>query len=41
MITDAVEYNFDLLMMSTTVLEQCWKHVEAYKKLIIKEELVH
>ena len=28
---------FNLLMMSTTVLE----HVEAYNKLIIKQEFVH
>ena len=33
MIPDAVQYNFDLLMMST----QCSKHVEAYNKLIIKK----
>jgi len=36
-IPDAVQYNFDLLMMST----QCSKHVEAYNKLIIKQEFVH
>ena len=29
--------NFDLLMMSA----QCSKYVEAYNKLIIKQELVH
>ena len=34
--SDAVKYNFDLLMMS----KYCSKHVEAYNK-IIKEEFVH
>ena len=34
MIPDAVLYNFDLLMVST----YCSKHVEAYNKLIIKQE---
>ena len=29
--------NFDLLMMST----MCSKHVEAYNKLIIKQDFVH
>ena len=33
-IPDAKLYNIDLLMMST----QCSKHVEAYNKLIIKQE---
>ena len=37
MIPDAVLYNFDLLMISTW----CSKHVEAYNKLIIKEDFVH
>ena len=36
-IPDAVKYNFDLLIMIT----QCSKHVEAYNKLIIKQEFVH
>ena len=36
-IPDAVQYNFELLMMST----QCSKHVEAYNKLIIKQDFVH
>jgi len=36
MIPDAVQYNFDLVMMST----QCSKHVEAYNKLTIKQEFV-
>ena len=31
------EYNFDLLMMSTW----CSKHVEAFNKLIIKQDFVH
>ena len=31
------EDNFDSLMMST----QCSKHVEAYNKLIIKQDFVH
>ena len=30
-------YNFDLLMMGT----YCSKHVQAYNKIIIKQELVH
>jgi len=30
-------YNFDLLMMSTW----CSKHVEAFNKLIIKQDFVH
>ena len=34
MIPDAVQYNFNLLMMSTTVLETC-------NELIIKQEFVH
>ena len=33
-ISDTVKYNFDLLIMMTT---WCSKHVEAYKKLIIKQ----
>ena len=37
MIPDAVYYNLDLLMMCA----QCSKHVEEYKKLIIKQESVH
>ena len=37
MIPDAVQYNFDLLMMST----KCSKHVQAYNKLIIKQDFVH
>jgi len=37
MIPDAVQYNFDLLMMSTL----CSKHVQAYNKPIIKQEFVH
>ena len=32
---DTVQYNFDLLMMST----QCSKHVEAYNKLIYKTRI--
>jgi len=36
-ISDSVQYNFDLLLMSTW----CSKHVEAYNKLIIKQEFVH
>jgi len=32
-IPDAVQYYFNLLMMST----QCSKHIEAYNKLIIKQ----
>jgi len=34
-IPDAVQYSFDLLMIST----QCSKHVEAYNKLIINKIL--
>ena len=37
MIPDAVQYNFDLLRMST----YCSKHLEAYNKLNIKQEFVH
>jgi len=37
MITEAVKYNFHLLMMSTL----CSKHVEAFNKLIIKQDFVH
>ena len=37
MTPDAAENNFDLLMMSTW----CSKHVEAYNKLIIKQDFVH
>jgi len=37
MIPDAVLYNFDLVVMST----KCSKHVEAYNKLVIKQEFVH
>ena len=37
MIPDAVLYNFDLLMMRT----QCSKYVEAFDKLIIKQDFVH
>ena len=36
-IPDAVQHNFELLMMST----QCSKHIQAYNKLIIKQEFVH
>ena len=36
-IPDAVQYNFDLLTMSTW----CSKHVEACNKLIIKQDFVH
>ena len=36
-IPDAVQNNSDLLMMSTL----CSKHVQAYSKLIIKQEFVH
>jgi len=36
MIPDAVKYNFHLLMMSTW----CSKHVEAFNKLIIKQDLL-
>jgi len=36
MIPVAIYYNFDLLMMSTW----CSKHVEAYNKLIIKQDFV-
>ena len=32
-----VQYNFDLLMMSTL----CSKHVEVYNKLTIKQDFVH
>ena len=34
--TDAAKYNFDLQRMSTL----CSKHVEAYNKLIIKQDFV-
>ena len=37
MIPDAVQYNFDLLMMSTW----CSKHVDAFNRLIIKQDFVH
>jgi len=37
MIPDAVQYNFDLLMMNT----QCSEHVEAYNRLVIKQDFVH
>jgi len=36
-IPDAVQYNFDILMVS----KLCSKHVEAYNKLIIKQDFVH
>ena len=37
MIPEAVKYNFDLLTVSTW----CSKHVEAYNKLIVKQDFVH
>ena len=37
MIPDAVQYKFDLLMMSTL----CSKHVEAYNKLVTEKDFVH